>query len=56
LALPRPIGAFFGAQPGIPGITDAVVSVSRLVAGQVVDKPTGTARVNAELAVLRIPG
>jgi hypothetical protein len=49
-----PIGASFGAPPCIPGIIGTVVS--RSVAGHVVDKPTGTGRVNAELEVIRVPG
>jgi hypothetical protein len=49
-----PIGASFDAPPCIPGITDTVVS--RSSRGQVVDKPTGTGRANAELVVIRVSG
>jgi hypothetical protein len=54
LSVPWPIGASFGAPPCISGIIGTVVS--RSVAGQVVDKPMRTGRVNAELVVIRVPG
>ena len=54
LSVPWPVSVSFGAPSCTPGIIGTVVS--RSVAGQVVDKPTGTGGVNAELEVIRVPG